>query len=254
MDDEVDRLYSKPLAEFTAARDALARALRRNGDTEAAQEVKALRKPTVSAWAINQLARKERMKVRSLLVAGETLRAAHADLLGGGQPEKVRKAADAERNAIKHLVASAATILSEEGHTPSENMLDRIATTLRAAAVDDEARTLLERGRLTADLDPSGFGPLALVPAAPAPKRGKRGAASDATARRRTAAEERVGALRAEVKELAEVLSAAEARLVAAERDLRAAERDARGARAKYERAERRLESAQAELQKLRKR
>lgn len=247
VENEIDRLYSRPLAEFTAARDRLARDLRQAGDKAAADDVKALRKPTISAWAINQLVRKERMRIRSLLVAGEKLRSAHADLLGGGRPGEVREATEAERKAIGHLVSSAAEILSRAGHPVSESALERIATTLRAAAVDEEGRALLEQGRLTGDLDPTGFGPI--VPVAPTAKREKGGRRRAADDRRRArAAEEKLKTLRAEVRKLGAALAEADDRVATARRELRAAEKEAVAARDKYERAERRLGNAESEL------
>jgi hypothetical protein len=251
VDEETERLYSLPLEKFTSERDALARKLREAGDKVAADEVKSLRKPTVSAWAINQIARKERMKVRSLLVAGEKLRKAHGDVLSGGQPAAVAEATEAERNAITHLVSSAEKVLSEAGHSASQSTLDRIATTLRAAAVEDEGRDLLERGRLQHDLDPTGFGPPVPVAARPDAKNAK--AARDAR-KRQQAAEEKLRALRAEVTELTKAASDADARVAAARQDLRAAETEARAARRKVERAQSRLEAADRELAQLRRR
>jgi DNA repair exonuclease SbcCD ATPase subunit len=253
----IDDLYGKPLAEFTAARDALVRELREAGDKAAADEVKGLRKPTVSAWAINQLARKERMRIRSLLVAGEKLRKAHAELLGGGRPAEVREASDAERKAINHLVSSAAKLLSETGHSASESALERVATTLRAAAVDDDGRGALERGRLTRDLDPTGFGPLDLT-AKPGRQRSKDGRRGDEAERRtrerRQAVEEQLRALRAELRGLSKAVVDADGNVAAAERNLQAAEREARQAREKYERVERRLKDAESDRQHLRRR
>ena len=58
MDPEVEALYGLPLEEFTKARDALARARAKEGDKEGAAPIKALRKPSVVAWGLNQLARR----------------------------------------------------------------------------------------------------------------------------------------------------------------------------------------------------
>lgn len=255
VEEEIDRLYGKPLDEFTAARDALARKFRDAGDKAGADAVKALRKPTVSAWAINQIARKERMKVRSLLVAGEKLRKAHGDVLSGGQPAAVAEATEAERNAITHLVSSAERVLSEAGHSASQSTLDRIATTLRAAAVEDERRDLLERGRLQHDLDPTGFGPPVPVATPARPGATARGGKAARDARKRQqAAEEKLRALRAEVTELTKAASDADARVAAARQDLRATETEARAARRKVERAQSRLEAADRELVQLRRR
>jgi hypothetical protein len=253
----IDDLYGQPLDRFTPARDALVHELRQAGDKAAADEVKRLRKPTVSAWAINQLARKERMRIRSLLVAGEKLRKAHAELLGGGRPAEVRQASDAERKAIDHLVSSAAKILSQTGHSASESALERVATTLRAAAVDEDGRAVLERGRLTRDLDPTGFGPLDLT-AKPGRQRSKAGRRADEGDRRRQerrqAVEEQVRARRAELRELGKAAVDADGNVAAAERNLQAAERKARKVRETYDRAERRLKDAESDLQHLRRR
>src|SRR6266498_1826918 len=53
----LERLYGLPLEGFVAARDEAVRHLRQDGKAEAAEQVAELRKPTVSAWAVNQLAR-----------------------------------------------------------------------------------------------------------------------------------------------------------------------------------------------------
>jgi hypothetical protein len=249
----IDDLYGKPLDAFTAARDALARELRKDGEKAVANRVKELRKPTISAWAINQLVRRERMQIRSLLVAGEKLRSAHADLLGGGRPADVREAADAERKAISHLVSSAAEILSEAGHSASESALERVATTLRAAAVDEEGRAALERGRLTRDLDPTGFGPLELAAKPRDSKVGRRGDEANRRAReRRQALQDELKALRAELRELGKAVTDADGNVATAERNLRAAEKEAGSAQEKYDRAERRLQEAESALAQLR--
>ncbi|WP_438017029.1 hypothetical protein WMF18_40580 [Sorangium sp. So ce315] len=75
-EEEVDDLYSKPLGDFTRARDALAKRLRQAGDKAAAERVKALRRPTAAAWALNQLARRYPQRMEALLDAGERLREA----------------------------------------------------------------------------------------------------------------------------------------------------------------------------------
>ena len=79
-----DDLYALPPGEFTRARDERAKALRKEGKREEADAVKALRKPTVAAWALNQLARRRAKDVERLLTAGEKLRAAQEELLAGG--------------------------------------------------------------------------------------------------------------------------------------------------------------------------
>src|SRR5262245_66154805 len=52
---DLDALFSLPLAEFTAARNALATRLKKAGSPDEAEQVKALAKPPLSAWVVNQL-------------------------------------------------------------------------------------------------------------------------------------------------------------------------------------------------------
>ena len=52
---DVDELYGLPFDEFVPARNALTRELRKAGKRDEAAEVSALRKPSVAAWAVDQL-------------------------------------------------------------------------------------------------------------------------------------------------------------------------------------------------------
>jgi hypothetical protein len=153
-----DELFGLPPEEFVAARDELARRLRREGDAEAAKRVKALRRPPLSAWAVNQLARGRGPGLDALLAAGERLRAAHQAALAGEGAAELRAAARAEREAVAGLVKAAMALLGETGHATTDATHDRVAATLHAAAASPEAADLVRHGRLTADLDPSGFG------------------------------------------------------------------------------------------------
>jgi hypothetical protein len=90
IEDAVAGLYRLPLAEFVAARDQLARQLRAAGDREAALRVAALRRPSVSAWAANQLAQAVPHAMAELLEVGAALRQAQQDALAG-QPGAARR-------------------------------------------------------------------------------------------------------------------------------------------------------------------
>jgi len=196
--------------------------LRSGGEREAADHVKAARKPTAAAWAANQLARSERMNVRALLTAGEQLRDGQAELMGGGKPDGLRRAEESERRALTALVDAGREIIDGEA------TLRKLESTLRAAAVDPEARDLLARGCLTKDLTPSGFG-FAGMPAPPKRKR-----APGAEAQRDEAAERRK-------QELAEARTA----LQEAEKRARAAEREAEKARKEVTKAEEQVRTLQ---------
>lgn len=148
-------LYGLPLEEFTKARDELARELRRAGKKEAAVEVKALRKPSVSAWTVNQLTRRHPQEMRSLVKAGDELRKAQRAAVGGSGPEELRSATRAHRDRLDDLTSFARLELGAEGQT-----LQRVAQTLRGASADKEAAKGLLAGTLTGDVEQSGFGPL----------------------------------------------------------------------------------------------
>jgi hypothetical protein len=157
-DQEVDRLFGLGPEAFVAARTEAARRLKKAGDAGAAARITALRRPPLSAWAVNQLARARGPEVEGLLEAGERLRAAHRAALAGEGAAELRTAARAEREAVAGLVAAAAEVLESTGHPATEATRDRVAATLHAAAADPDAAELVRRGRLTHDLDPAGFG------------------------------------------------------------------------------------------------
>ena len=100
MVDEADDLYGLPDDEFTSARDALAKRLRGEKRREEADAVKALRRPSVAAAAINRAVREH--GADDLLAAGEALREAHEALLSGnGDATAVREATTSEREAVR---------------------------------------------------------------------------------------------------------------------------------------------------------
>ena len=92
LDERIDRLYGLPLAEFTAARNALAKELRKD-DREGSERVKGLRKPSAAAWALNQAVRRSPELLEEFLAASRELRDAHEALLSGGDREVVDRAA-----------------------------------------------------------------------------------------------------------------------------------------------------------------
>jgi G:T/U-mismatch repair DNA glycosylase len=154
---ELDNLYAARPTDFIRTRNDLAKRLTQAGQVEAAAGVKQLRKPTVPLWAVNQLARRHPDDVRALLDAGERLRVAQLAALRG-ESEELRTATAEERKILHGLTQRGAELLRETGHSADAK---RIADTLRAAAVDESGRELLQRGRLSDELEASGFGSFA---------------------------------------------------------------------------------------------
>jgi hypothetical protein len=163
---EVDRLYGLPLDQFTQARDALAARLKTAGDAAEASRIKAMRKPTAPAWAVNQLARRYPKQVEVLVGASDRLRRSQQDLLEGGTAGDLWEATLAEREAVGELMKAAEWIMKESGLGSSRAALDRISDTLYAAAADPTGRTLLRRGLITHEMRRAGFGDM-IVPPAP---------------------------------------------------------------------------------------
>ena len=157
---DVDRLYALPLEEFTRERDELAKRLRKEGKPDAADEVKALKKPTVAAWAVNQVRRDRPDDVRNLIDVTEELHRVHRKLSSAGARERLEEAAGMQRDLIRALVRCASELLEAAGHGASEETLGKVADTLRAAAVDDELREQLAHGRVVKERRAASLGPL----------------------------------------------------------------------------------------------
>lgn len=160
-----DRLFAAPLDQFTGLRDALARELSAAGRAEEASRAKALRKPSISAWAVNQVARRHPDELADLFAAGDRVLEAQARALTGKGSADLREALAGERRAVAALIERGRAILVEAGHAAAQQHLDRIGRTLAAAAHEADKREIVRAGRLTSDLEPAGFETLAgLVP------------------------------------------------------------------------------------------
>ena len=160
LEDDIDALFRLPLAEFTSARNTLAARLKQQGHRNDADRVKLLAKPSVSAWAVNQLYWDHREAFDQLIATGKRLRPAQKLRLAG-KVAGMRDSLDARRDALVHLSDLATELLQDAGHNPSLDTLRRITMTLEAMS----AYALLPGGptpgRLTHDVDPPSFESLA---------------------------------------------------------------------------------------------
>ena len=153
---DVDALFRLPLAEFTSARNALAAQLKKSGRGDEAADVKALGKPTVSAWAVNRLYWNHRPAFDKLLASGERFHKAQA-ARSGAKVADMRAALEARREALTKLSEIAARVLRDAGHNPSPDTIHRITTTLEGVSADASRDDGPQLGRLTHDVDPPGF-------------------------------------------------------------------------------------------------
>jgi hypothetical protein len=161
---EIEQLFQLPLSEFTATRNALASRLKKDDDSDAAARVKALSKPSMSAWVANQLYWRHRKAFERLLSAGERFREAQAAQLSGRTAD-VRSPLEERREALGELTHLASGILRDAGHPASPDTMRRIMTTLEALSTYGKQAEGPQPGMLMTDVDPPGFEALAaLVP------------------------------------------------------------------------------------------
>ena len=162
--EDTDALFQLPLADFTAARNALAAKLKKAGKADAAAHVKALQKPSISAWAVNQLHWQDRRNFEKLLEAGDRFRDAQKAQLAGKKAD-VRGTLEARRKALTDMNARAAELLRAGGHATTPDIMRRIATTLETLATYGSLTSGPGTGRLMDDVEPAGFEALAtLIP------------------------------------------------------------------------------------------
>jgi hypothetical protein len=216
---DADALYALPLDEFTSARNALAKRLQSKGDEKAAAAVKALRKPSVTAWAVNQLAHDDSRGIKRLLKATD-------DVANAGDASSLRRATAARSKVLSELVEAAGSILGDAGRGAGSAQLDKITQTLQTASTTDDHRDDLVHGRLRGDLEPSGFGEI------------REFAAPGMTIDHRAAAAKR------KAEELAKKASAAEQRAAKLDARARTLEEQASDARANANRAQQEAERA----------
>jgi hypothetical protein len=226
----LDELYAAAPKDFVTERKRIAQELSESGLDEDAKQLAKLRKPSVAAWALNQLTRQNRRDVDLLLDAGHRLREAQAGILSGAERETFEQARKAEHDALSRLTAEAEELLRTRG-SASATSLNQIEESLRAAAVSPEGRELLARGRFTQPLQMQGFDLVAGLGV------GAERAARPASARAAELEEQR---------KAKEALREAKERLKGAEQEARAAQREAERLSAEADKARRNADEARA--------
>jgi hypothetical protein len=149
----IDALYQGSLGEFVSARTALARTV--SGSD--AKRIKALQKPSIVPWAVNQVYWHARPTYDRLLKSGAALRSAQIAALGGRSAD-VRGAGETHRAAIAAAVKEARRLAADSGAKPDADALARTFEALSLATKEPEPA-----GRLTKPLTPAGFEALAGV-------------------------------------------------------------------------------------------
>jgi hypothetical protein len=238
---DVDALYKLPLGEFTAARNALVARLKKAGRQAEADEVKALPKPSVSAWVVNQLYWRHRASFDRMIEAGERQRRAQAGQLNSAS---ARELVDARRKAVAALAGMAPDILRDGSYGATRDVLRRVASTLEALSTYGARANGPAAGRLEGDVDPPGFEVMAALapsrgpsPRAAADTRAHARSRHDAPANKPGRPAERAGAETRREQERKGFVTAAKAAVREAERTLRLARKRAERAAAALESA-----------------
>jgi hypothetical protein len=239
IDDEIDRLYQGPLAAFTDARNALAKSARR-------PDLKQLEKPSLAAWAVNQLHWHDGARLEALAAAATALREQHRQTLAGA-PADVHGAEQRHREATRECLAAAKARLTSDGHPVTPATLTAVRDTLQAVPTPEM------NGRLTRPLAPRGMEALVglvvaprVAPASPADTAdagGRRVADDDralAAERERRARRESADAVLLEARR---TLARAEGAVAAAERALVERQADLAAARADMTQAQHRRDA-----------
>lgn len=185
-----DALYALAPEDFTAARDAAAKAARADGDAAAAKALAALRRPSVAAWLVNRLAAGQAELLGQLLALGPAL----ADAQRAGRADDLR-ALGQQRRALVEAVTVAAVDAS--GRAVTAAVRDEVAATLEAALADPASADAVRSGRLVRALSYAGFGGVDLVGAVAAVAGRPVPPSDDGTGKGASAAAERLAKERA---------------------------------------------------------
>ena len=140
-----ERLYALRREEFTRARAELVGAARSDGDRELAGAIGKLRRPTVAAWLVNQMARQRPDQLRSLVELGERMRAAHEQLDGAALRELSRP----RRELLEEILGSVRDIGKAADVPVSDAMTRELDTMFSAALADSASGKTLRSGRLS---------------------------------------------------------------------------------------------------------
>lgn len=244
---EVGRLTVRPAGEFVAARTDRVKELKADGEAELARELAAQRRPTVAAWAADQLAHRHADELDELFAAADRVRTTQS----ASDPDRaaVREATVAFTAQVRRLRGLAADRLAEAGTTPDPH-LDEVEATLLAAATDEQVAADLRAGALLRPAPSPGFAALASLAPSGGDRGGNAAVAGTAAPRAGDGDDAAAAARRAEEQAAAEARRLEEERAALRERrteltsrrdqvasDLAAAEADLAAAEAAAQRA-----------------
>jgi hypothetical protein len=207
-----------------------------------------LRRPTVSAYILNLLVRRQPEVGEQLVALGEELRRAQEQLSG---PE-LRQLATQRAQLVGALVRSARKVAADAGHPVTQAIAYDLEQTLHAALADPDVAAEVGAGRLVRAASRTGFDAAPPAPAKPARRlravRDDERAEDPAVVRERRQREQRDSEraeLQGQLDRAEQVREEAEDALATAEQGLEHAERDRAAAAGEVERLRERLAEAE---------
>jgi len=250
-------VYRGPLEEFVSRRDALVKQLRADKRREDADRVKALRKPSRTAWVLDTIAHEDPASIERLAAAinaaqtgadlrtvMETVKAAIRDVAAAGARTSIRAGQPIEPNALTtalHAVIGDASAFGDLragrlAEVPEGGGLDILtATTINTPAPSPPP----------ASTAPPSIEPARATRAQPATQESEAAIASRAELRRADAS---LADARERSEHAVQFVRNAQERLAGAEHALLHAQAEAQARRADLERAQRDAEAAAARL------
>ena len=151
----VEQLYAGAPEDFVATRKTLAARARSDGDRVLATQITALRKPTVSAWALNAMARSRPDLMGDLAEFSASMRAAQSDL----DAAAMRDLSRGREELLGKLVSGVEEAAQEEdGRALGAGLLAEVRATFVAAIADPHAEEAVACGCLTRALSYAGLG------------------------------------------------------------------------------------------------
>ncbi|WP_027863449.1 hypothetical protein [Marmoricola sp. URHB0036] len=148
-----DALYAGSPEDFTDARN---RAAKDVGDKDLAAQIKKLKKPSVAAWAVNLLVRRESEQIDSVLGLAGQLRAA-AEALDG---DELRALTRQRRQLTTALASSARSLARDAGVRLTGPVVDQVEGMLTAAMLDEVAAQVVRTGRVVTAFTSTGVSDL----------------------------------------------------------------------------------------------
>lgn len=243
-------LYGVLPAEFMAKRKDLVQQARDAGDTTLAKRIGALRKPALSAWAVNLLSRSSAEELGWLLDVGADLRGAWGSggHIGGLEQRRTE--------LITLLVRTTRRLASGAGQPLREPAVREVEETLQAATVDEDVAAEVREGRLAqarshsgfvpTGFGTAGFGGIEAGPAAPEPAEPTQTASvSDLDHKRAERLRKRAEQAQSAKAERKADLEMARRDLAQANKSLERAQRTLREAQSHQETAQRHLDKAE---------